>query len=355
MTIFFFMSGVGLTADEAVIQELQTDVSATKGKADTNAAEIQSLKGGLPAEQAAREAADAALQGTIDAEAAARALADSVEIQARSAEDAAIWNYISQTADVTPPAIIHDMPTELYTLETQTFNFSLTDNIEVGYLAIQFLNESHSNQTFYAAPNNGFAEFQITPNLQEGNNDLVLLAADIYGNISKYIHSIYFDLFELRIDGSVPHKTYRDSSGRLWGAKEGMSIELLPGSSSEIRIQYTDNWKHYSTGFARKIILFNDTVAYEECFVPTDGQINGNYISFVALFPIDTSVDGNTFNLEIYSRSLYTTTNPDYFGVANYHVTSEDLSTGETTILNHSVYADGEDYRIMYQGPDYCE
>jgi hypothetical protein len=65
LSIVFFMSGVGLTADEAVIQELQTDVSVTKGKADTNAAEIQSLKGGLPAEQAAREAADADLQQQI--------------------------------------------------------------------------------------------------------------------------------------------------------------------------------------------------------------------------------------------------------------------------------------------------
>jgi len=37
-----------LVADDAVIQGLQTDVSITKGKADQNAHDIESLKGGLP-------------------------------------------------------------------------------------------------------------------------------------------------------------------------------------------------------------------------------------------------------------------------------------------------------------------
>jgi len=37
-----------LAADEAVIQDLQSDVTATKGKADQNAADINSMKGGLP-------------------------------------------------------------------------------------------------------------------------------------------------------------------------------------------------------------------------------------------------------------------------------------------------------------------
>ena len=36
-------------AEDAVIQELQTDVSQTKSKADKNAADIESMKGGLPA------------------------------------------------------------------------------------------------------------------------------------------------------------------------------------------------------------------------------------------------------------------------------------------------------------------
>jgi len=49
-------------ADEAVIQDLQSDVTVTKGKADKNSQEIESLKGGLPA----LEARVAALEGALN-------------------------------------------------------------------------------------------------------------------------------------------------------------------------------------------------------------------------------------------------------------------------------------------------
>ena len=70
----FILFAVGLSllfgkawaAEDASVQALQTDVSVTKTKADQSAAEIQSLKGGLPAEAAARAAADADLQNQID-------------------------------------------------------------------------------------------------------------------------------------------------------------------------------------------------------------------------------------------------------------------------------------------------
>jgi len=61
-----FLSGTSWAVDEAAIQELQTDVSVTKSKADQNAAEILSIKGGLPAEAVAREAADLDLQNQIN-------------------------------------------------------------------------------------------------------------------------------------------------------------------------------------------------------------------------------------------------------------------------------------------------
>lgn len=57
---------ISWAVEETVIQELQTDVITTKSKTDQNATEIQNLKGGLPAEQAARKAADANLQMQID-------------------------------------------------------------------------------------------------------------------------------------------------------------------------------------------------------------------------------------------------------------------------------------------------
>lgn len=55
-------------ADEAAIQDLQSDVTVTKSKADKNAQDINNLKGGLPAVEArviALEAALTAADGTI--------------------------------------------------------------------------------------------------------------------------------------------------------------------------------------------------------------------------------------------------------------------------------------------------
>jgi hypothetical protein len=51
---------------DATIEELQTDVSVAKSKSAQNAQEIESLKGGLPAERAARIAADSDLQNQIN-------------------------------------------------------------------------------------------------------------------------------------------------------------------------------------------------------------------------------------------------------------------------------------------------
>jgi len=60
------MVSAAWAAGDVVIQELQTDVTVTKGKADDNAAKIKNLEGGLPAEQAARIAADTHLQAQIN-------------------------------------------------------------------------------------------------------------------------------------------------------------------------------------------------------------------------------------------------------------------------------------------------
>ena len=66
VVLSFLLYGNAWADDDAAIQELQTDVSVTKTKADKNAAEIESMKGGLPAEAAARAAKDADLQAQID-------------------------------------------------------------------------------------------------------------------------------------------------------------------------------------------------------------------------------------------------------------------------------------------------
>jgi len=65
--VSILLCGTAWATDDTAIQELQTDVSITKTKADQNAAEIENMKGGLPTEAAARAAADADLQSQIDA------------------------------------------------------------------------------------------------------------------------------------------------------------------------------------------------------------------------------------------------------------------------------------------------
>lgn len=90
-------------ADEAVIQDLQTDVTVTKSKADKNAQDINSLMGGLPAVEARVAALEAALNsangtiGQLQADLAA-AIAQigqlqtdlNAEVSARQAADVAL-------------------------------------------------------------------------------------------------------------------------------------------------------------------------------------------------------------------------------------------------------------------------
>ena len=48
LSSFILITTNAWAADDAVIQDLQSDVTVTKGKADQNAADINTLKGGLP-------------------------------------------------------------------------------------------------------------------------------------------------------------------------------------------------------------------------------------------------------------------------------------------------------------------
>lgn len=61
-----FGNTTAIAVEDAEITELQIEVSTTKSKAEQNKFEIENLKGGLPAEVAARIAADLALQDEID-------------------------------------------------------------------------------------------------------------------------------------------------------------------------------------------------------------------------------------------------------------------------------------------------
>ncbi|GEM_PF-6563942 len=61
-----FLASPLFAADEAVIEDLQSDVETTRLKTDENTNKINELMGGLPAEQAARIAADVELRQLIE-------------------------------------------------------------------------------------------------------------------------------------------------------------------------------------------------------------------------------------------------------------------------------------------------
>ena len=65
LTIISF-AGIALAVDDTTVLSIQNEATTANNKADQNAAEIQSMKGGLPAEAAARIAEDAYLQTQID-------------------------------------------------------------------------------------------------------------------------------------------------------------------------------------------------------------------------------------------------------------------------------------------------
>ena len=64
--LIFLLANITVAQEDAIISEIQTDVIVTKNKAEQNKAEIENLKGGLPAEAAARAAADADLLDKIN-------------------------------------------------------------------------------------------------------------------------------------------------------------------------------------------------------------------------------------------------------------------------------------------------
>jgi hypothetical protein len=69
LSAFYLVSLVAYPAwavDDSTIQAIQNEVSTTKGKTDVQGAQIKSLEGGIPAERAARIAADITLQNQIN-------------------------------------------------------------------------------------------------------------------------------------------------------------------------------------------------------------------------------------------------------------------------------------------------
>lgn len=66
LLFIFFLPSIVFAVDDATVLAIDSKASSANSKADQNASEIQSLKGGLPAEREARIAADNNLQFQID-------------------------------------------------------------------------------------------------------------------------------------------------------------------------------------------------------------------------------------------------------------------------------------------------
>jgi len=266
---------IGMAAEEVVIQELQTDVSATKGKADANAAAIQSMKGGLPAEQAAREAADADLQTQINniqltpgpqGEQGIPGVAGSTGpqgiqgpkgdkgLKGDTGEPGAAGQIgatgstgpegpqgpqgppgVSDSfGDFSPPFISHDAPS-VWVESTVDITFYIEDETELGFYAIQSLESPDTSITSYLMPGVASTIFTTTMEIQPGYppayNDLLIIAADTEGNINKTLVHVPFEV-ETKIV-FVTSTKYDGNLGGITGAdakcQESAFAAGLPG------------------------------------------------------------------------------------------------------------------------------
>jgi hypothetical protein len=134
-------------AEEVAIQELQTDVSDTKTKADKNAAEIESLKGGLP------------------------------DLEKRVTD-------IENRLDFSPPVITHNAPTSTSNFDVEII-FTLSDDVELSHLIIQGDASPHIQLTQYFKPGVDYIEITHTFGLNTGSNEILAIAVDTEGNAAK--------------------------------------------------------------------------------------------------------------------------------------------------------------------------
>ena len=156
-----FLCGNAWAVEETDIQELQTDVSDAKSKADKNATETGSMRGGLPAEAAARKAADADLQNQIDV----------IELT------------------TTPPMITHNAPSFTSDFELD-ITFTLSDDVELSHLIIQGDAAPTVQLTQYFEPGVADATITHTIGLNNGINKILVIAVDTAGNAEKILIEI---------------------------------------------------------------------------------------------------------------------------------------------------------------------
>ena len=105
LSVLFY--GNALAVDDTDIQEIQTNVSSTKSKADKNSADIQSMKEGLPAIEERVSTIEGRLAGICES-----------------------------CGSSAPPVITHDAPDSSSNFEEE-ITFTLSDDVELSHFILQ--------------------------------------------------------------------------------------------------------------------------------------------------------------------------------------------------------------------------
>jgi len=183
----FLFYGNAWAVDDTAIQELQTDVSSTKSKADKNAAEIQSMKGGLPAEQAARIAGDEELRLYINKQIATNPGPQGPQGPAGPPGpqgDSGPPGICESCDSFTPPVIAHDAPSISSNFEEE-ITFTLSDDVELSHFIIQGDASPYIQLTQYFMPGVDSIVITHTFGLNPGSNEILAIAVDTEGNAAK--------------------------------------------------------------------------------------------------------------------------------------------------------------------------
>ena len=117
--------------------------------------------------------------------------------------------------DTNPPTIGCDAPPVITETDLPlTINFTITDNNEVAFYALQGDPVPSYNKTVYVEPGADSVNFSFEPEISGGLNTLLVVAADIAGNIAKNKVEVQLEIARFT---DMENGTVRDNTtGLLW-------------------------------------------------------------------------------------------------------------------------------------------
>ena len=271
VSLTLFMTGTLFAADTGAIEDLQNDVSATRNKANGNNSRIQALE----------------------------------------AEVYELWQAMGGSSDTTPPVLTPGVPAELFGSPLKELSVTAQDGNELSYVAIQNNTTSQTHQ-YFVAP--GGTSYTLTRpfELENGVNEILFTAADIYGNTGKEL--FYLNFVELT---SGFEETF-DSYGYT---KNLNTIELWPDTLNNIRVSNRISAYGY---LLLKVHLYNDDMSYSKCYEQVYYEVN---------FPVDTAITGTSLNLEVIG-------NQASYWQGGYEVNAVFSDTLEPSLVGHELIID---------------